>query len=253
MREAKHYTESFYDDHQSGSYSSAKKVLPVVYNLFRPQSVIDIGCGIGDWLKVWSDILGVPYIMGVEGPYVNPDKLRVPKENVRFQDLKENFNIAKKFDLAMSLEVAEHLPESNAENFIRNLTGLSDVILFSAAIPGQRGTYHINEQEPEYWAEIFLKFDYVAVDFLRENIWKDTDIEWWYRQNIMIYIKKSRIQEFPDLYEAYKNTSQNLYKIHPELFRHVSQELTKISSINGFIRWKLYPLKQFLKKKFGGK
>jgi SAM-dependent methyltransferase len=179
MIEAKHYSDNFFLGHESGAYSSAKVILPLVNQVFHPRSVVDIGCGVGNWLKVWRDELGVADITGVEGPYISKDVLQIPKEQIVLQDLKQPLNLKRKFDLAMSLEVAEHLPESSADHFVDVLTGLSDVILFSASIPGQDGTYHINEQVPEYWAKKFIAKGYVAVDFIRDKVWNNEAVEWW--------------------------------------------------------------------------
>ncbi len=65
--EAKYYTSSFYKGHEKGSYDSAMTILPLIADLLQPKSVIDVGCGIGLWLKVWRDELGVEDIKGVEG------------------------------------------------------------------------------------------------------------------------------------------------------------------------------------------
>jgi SAM-dependent methyltransferase len=249
MIETSHYTDDFYKSQQAGSYSSAKAVLPIVQEVFHPKSVIDVGCGVGYWLKVWHEDLQVPKIQGVEGPYVSPEMLQIKKENVLFQDLKTPLNILERFDLAMSLEVAEHLPAESAVFFIQTLTSLSDVILFSAAIEGQEGTYHINEQMPEYWSRIFQQFGYVPVDYIRPKIWGNNEVEWWYQQNILLYIKESVLHNFPQLEEAYKNTNPNsLLRIHPWIFWYKNMHIKKISSWEGFIRWKLYPLKKAVLK-----
>ena len=137
MIENKFYTKAFYEGNQLRSFSSAKKVLPIVNNLLHPSSVIDIGCGVGYWLKVWKDDLQVTTIKGYEGPYVEKQTLQVNKTEICFHDLKLPIQNEGKYDLAMSLEVAEHLPENKSDLFVDTLTALSDVVLFSAAIPGQ--------------------------------------------------------------------------------------------------------------------
>ncbi len=245
MIESAHYTKDFYSGQQAGSFGSAQIILPIINEIFHPSSVIDVGCGVGYWLKVWKEELGVKDIQGVEGPYVTPEMLRIPKENVIFQDLKEPVQMKRKFDLVMSLEVAEHLPEMHAAAFAKMLTELSDVILFSAAIEGQEGTYHINEQFPEYWCKIFAGLGYVPVDYLRTKIWGHPQVEWWYQQDILIYIKKEKLNEYPLLQEAFQNTNPNyLLRIHPWLYRYKLQHIKKTTSWIGFVRWKLYPLKK---------
>jgi len=248
VKESFYYTESFYDGHGDGSYNSAKVILPIINEVFKPQSVLDVGCGVGAWLKVWKEDLGVKEIQGVEGPYVTAEMLMIPKENVIFQDLKLPLELHKKFDLVMSLEVAEHLPESQAKKFIQTLTEHGDIVLFSAAIEGQEGTYHINEQMPEYWCQLFEERGYVPVDYIRPKIWGADRVEWWYQQNLLIYIKRELLDKYPVLHEAYKNTNPKyLLRIHPWLFRYKLKRISKTSTFIGFIRWKLYPLKKRFK------
>ncbi|MCI5968659.1 hypothetical protein [Helicobacter sp.] len=96
----------------------------------------------------------------------------------------------KPFTLAQSLEVAEHIDMLYAENFIDLLTSLSDIVLFSAAIPFQPGTHHINCQPPQYWADKFLARGYDCYDILRPKFWCDERIAWWYWQNSFLYVHK---------------------------------------------------------------
>ncbi len=252
MIEKKHYTKDFYGEQQSGSLMSAHEIIKLIEQVIKPKSVIDIGCGVGYWLKIWNEEFGLHDILGIEGPYITPSMLKISEDKVLFKDLKQPINLNRKFDLVMSLEVAEHLPENNADKFIDSLVQLGDVILFSAAIIGQEGTYHINEQMPEYWAEKFMSHNYVPVDYIRPKIWYNEKVEWWYRQNVILYIKEDVIDKFPDLKEAYASTNpQQLLRIQPWLYmyKHKHKEFTK--NWIGYIRWKLYPVKKFfLGKKF---
>ncbi len=149
----------------------------------------------------------------------------------------------------MSMEVAEHLPEPYSKEFVKALTALSDIILFSAAIEGQGGTYHINEQMPEYWSKIFKELGFVAVDCIRPVIWENEQVEWWYKQNILLYVKEERLKDFPLLAKTYKNTNPEfLVRIHPFLYRNKMQMIKRTSTLLGLLRWKLYPLKRTVKK-----
>lgn len=246
MIESNHYTQEFYASQQTGSLSSAQKILPLVCDVFKPGSVIDVGCGVGYWLSVWQQ-LNVKDIRGVEGPYVTPDLLKVDRALVSFQDLKEPLNIERKFDLAMSLEVAEHLPATHARQFVQTLSSLSDVVLFSAAIPGQVGTYHINEQMPEYWAALFIEQGFIPVDYIRPRVWGDNKVDLWYQQNILIYIRKEKLVDFPALKDAYRSTQPHfLFRVHPLLYNDKLQYINKTKTWIGFTRWKLYLLKKFV-------
>jgi 2-polyprenyl-3-methyl-5-hydroxy-6-metoxy-1,4-benzoquinol methylase len=250
MIESKHYTTKFFEGHENGALSSARKVIPLVNDVVKPASVIDVGCGVGNWLKVWLEDIGVQNIQGIEGPYLSPKLLQVDPKYVHFQDLKSKFEITGRYDLAMSLEVAEHLPHATAEHFVSSLTHLSDIILFSAAIPGQEGTYHVNEQPPEYWAAIFLKFGYVPVDHLRDQIWNNEEVEWWYQQNLLFYVKQSALANYPALEPSYRKTGKNLFRIHPWIYFYKDKHIRKTKTWIGYVRWRLYPIKKFFKSRF---
>ncbi len=249
MIESNYYSTDFYKEQVDTSYQSAKKIIPLVFELFKPKSVIDVGCGVGNWLKVWVDDFGILDYMGVEGPYVNPDMLMVPKENVLFADLKKPININRRFDIVMSMEVAEHIDGAFADLFVNNLIKLSDIVIFSAAIPNQEGTYHINEQNPEYWAKLFINKGYVTVDYFRKKIWNDKEINYWYRQNILLFIKKEKLSFFPDLLPCADATDPEfLLRIHPEMVAGKMDRLKQMESISGYIKLKLYQMKIGLRK-----
>jgi len=251
MKEAGIYKKEFFESHLDGPYRSAQQVVPIIYDLFKPESVVDFGCGIGNWLKVWMDETPVKEVFGIEGPYITEDLFKVPAHLISLKDLKQPIRLPKRYDLAVSLEVAEHIHAHDAGVFLENLVAASDVIVFSAAIKGQLGTYHVNEQYPEYWAEKFHALGYEAVDCFRHRIWNNHHIEYWYRQNMLLFIKKERLQDFPAIMDEYHRTDPRaLLRVHPEQYELKLQLIDKISSFSGFLRWKLYPLKLALKKLF---
>lgn len=96
-----------------------------------------------------------------------------------------------KFDLCMSLEVAEHLDATHADTFIRSICQYSDLVLFSAAIPGQTGINHVNEQWPQYWVKKFMANGFYAYDILRLPFWNNHGVAWWYSQNMLIFAREN--------------------------------------------------------------
>jgi hypothetical protein len=185
------YNDLFYENQVLGSINSAKIVLPKMLEVLpKINSAVDFGCGLGAWLSVLNK-LGVNEIKGYDGPWINKDRLLIPKESFTEIEFDREFDVDKRYDLAISVEVAEHILPKFAERFIETLCKASDIILFSAAIPLQGGTEHINEQWPEYWVNIFEKNNYVVMDFLRSQIWNEKSVEYWYKQNILVFIKKS--------------------------------------------------------------
>lgn len=249
MIENEKYNKAFFTQMEEHAYRSARVVIPLVNELFKPGSVIDIGCGTGAWLKAWNEI-GIDDFLGVEGPYVQNQRVLIPPDKIIYKDLKQSLDLGKKYDLAMSLEVAEHLPASNADSFIQSLISASNVVLFSAAIPGQEGTYHINEQYPEYWASIFQKVGYIPIDCIRPKIWKNTSVEFYYRQNILVFIKKENLKNYPSLYaEAMSTNPEYLSRIHPEFFDLKNEHIRRTKSYWGFVNWKWYEFKtKYLKR-----
>jgi len=193
--------------------SSAKEILPQVFEIFSPKSILDIGCGNGSWLKAAKD-MGVPKVFGVDGIQVPNSEFFLSDEEFKVLDLSKPFHIDKKFELVLSLEVAEHIEEAAANIFIDNLTQHGDVILFSAAIPGQGGQYHLNEQWPQYWSEKFKKKGFVAYDLLREKFWDNKTVLWWYKQNILLFVKEKH-----PAFTNYKSTETPMGLVHPQLFQ----------------------------------
>ncbi len=198
------YNQSFYDEQRQASLDAAGKFLPFLFNYYKPQSVIDIGCGIGTWLKVCQD-LGIENIQGVDINTIESSLLLVPRESIRQLDLTKvplgnNFDINSRYDFLICLEVAEHLEPTVSQDFIEFLTSLSDVIMFSAAIPYQVGTNHINCKPFDFWIELFKKNGFKCLDLFRPRFMLDSSISsWWYSQNAFLYVRESKLKEIPVL------------------------------------------------------
>jgi SAM-dependent methyltransferase len=195
------YDEDFYLRQRDKSLESARIIAPLVMKLAEIKSVIDVGCGMGGWLRAFADN-GVAVIRGVDGDYVDRTKLYVSPEVFSSVDLTQPLKIDERFDLAVCLEVAEHLPTKASSGLVRGLTQLAPIVLFSASVPGQGGTGHINEQWPEFWQDLFAQQGFVMLDLIRPLIREDRRIDWWYRQNIAIFASKAAIQANPALREA---------------------------------------------------
>ena len=206
------YDKDFYETQKTGSYKSAQVVLPLVQKMLGATSVCDIGCGIGTWLHCWQE-LGVEDILGIDGDYVDTKQLMIPAAKFRGADLGQPIKCERRFDLAMSLEVAEHLPPDRATSFVSDLIALAPVILFSAAVPGQGGTDHINEQWQGYWASLFGVAGYEAFDVIRPQIWFDDGVESWYRQNTLIYCRRDAVATYPGLSQSVRFP---LTVVHPD-------------------------------------
>jgi len=195
------YDTAFYDGQSGGSYRSACRIVPILRELFNPTSVLDVGCGVGTFLRVFKES-GVTDIQGVDGDHVPRDRLLIDRERFRGRDLGEPLDLGRRFDLAISLEVAEHLPDDKAGLFVDNLCRHASIVVFSAAIPAQGGTSHVNERWPSYWASLFARRGRRVFDILRPKIWRDDAVEYWYRQNILVFADADAVATHPVLRET---------------------------------------------------
>jgi SAM-dependent methyltransferase len=205
------YDQRFYQDNGPGSSRSAAEVVPYVVSLVRPASVVDVGCGSGTWTAEFLRC-GVSSVLGIDGEYVDRGSLRISPSDFLAADLETPLNVPKTFDLAISMEVAEHLSASRAESFVEDLTKLAPFVLFSAAIPTQFGRHHINLQWQSYWQALFSQHRYQAVDCLRPRFWSNQRISFWYRQNMLLYVDEDRAGQFAQL-----AASGPLDVVHPEM------------------------------------
>lgn len=211
------YDASYHARLQAGGRASATRVMPRILDLFAPESIVDFGCGSGSWLAS-AVVLGVTDIQGVDGTWVEPETLEIPLECFRAVDLGSPLDLGRRFDLALCLEVAEHLPSEVAPVLIGSLTTHAPLILFSAAVPGQGGEGHVNEAWPSMWRSLFETRGFDCLDILRGPIWHETEIEPWYRQNLLVFASKDHLVRTPDLAARLAATPPPPFDIaHPDL------------------------------------
>jgi len=200
---------------------SADVIVPLVLSLLKIDSVVDFGCGLGNFLKSFKKN-GVSTVLGLDGYWTDKDKVLQNLEEHEFQivDLEGSVILDQRFDLAVCLEVAEHLNKEFETVLVESLIKASDAVLFSAALPGQGGQNHINEKWLSGWIELFERYNYVPCDIIRPQIWEDDRVKWWYRQNILLFVEKEN--------ELAKLNSKSLDLIHPSLFE---RKLNAISDL----------------------
>lgn len=207
--------------------SSAIEIVPYIMELATPRTVVDVGCGIAQWLYVFKQY-GVESVLGLDGKHVPRTQLMIDPGEFQELDLRcaKEFSPQKKYDLALNLEVAEHIPQENAHDLVELLVSLSDIIVFSAAIPNQTGMNHVNEQPPSYWQGLFASRGYEMLDAFRPIFWDDNRVHWWYRQNLCLVVKREMIAKFD--YPPIKH----LY-VHPGLLQ---QYVDKVKGIESQLR-----------------
>jgi SAM-dependent methyltransferase len=211
------YTSEFFRAKTEGSLRSARTVVPIVMELLKPGSVVDVGCGRGTWLSVFAEH-GIADVVGVDGDYVDRRTLLIPPDRFVAHDLTTPLRLHRTFDLVVSLEVAEHLPVACAGEFVASLTSLGSAVLFSAAVPGQGGTHHVNERWQDYWAALFAQRGYGVVDCVRWTVWARHDVEPWYAQNTLLYVTPERLRTQPALLGMRRPGLDELAVVHPALY-----------------------------------
>lgn len=224
----------WYEERHAKTSPSARKILSVIWSSVNPKSVLDVGCGVGTWLSI-SRELGAEKVKGLEGSDLKPEQLKIQASEFERTNLVTPPVLDRRFDLAINLEVAEHLPKDYAVKFVEYLTSNAEVILFSAAPPAQGGEGHINEQWPSYWIELFHKKDYEVIDVIRSVIWNDKEVLPWYKQNILLFAPKAKaaelkndiLRKFPEAGDWRGNSM-----VHPDMW-HSSRRFRGL--VRGFL------------------
>jgi SAM-dependent methyltransferase len=192
------YDANFMNYADRSSRHSAQTVAAILCAVLRIDSVLDIGCAKGTWLAAWRDG-GAQSVVGVDGSYVDMEKLVVPQDCFVAADLAQSIDLHREFDLVQTLEVAEHIPAAAADRFVGNLVRHSrGIILFSAAPPGQGGEFHVNEQPYDYWRTKFRAHGFEAYDYVRPLIAQDKAVSFWYRYNVLLYIRSDVASTLPE-------------------------------------------------------
>lgn len=215
------YDADFYRNQKFKSRESAERMLSALLPLVGDVgSALDVGCGAGGWLATLAAMRpGLEYL-GVDHPDVPKAEMFIDPARFSGRDLSKPLDLGRRFDLAMTLEVAEHIAASEADVFVGNLCAHADVVLFGAAIPLQGGTGHVNEQWPVYWIGRFAARGYQLFDVVRPLVWSDDAIAPWYKQNAMLFMKPPRAPAVEDL-EDWRGRSL----VHPGLWMRGAEPL----------------------------
>lgn len=242
------YTENFYKAMKKGdctianNFSSSKIIAPLVNSYLQINKIIDFGCGLGIWLNAFISLhknSGERLLAtGIDGDWVPMGQLEISRREFQKVDLNSGFSLdlKQKYDLAICLEVAEHLDKIWADNLVRQLTLASDVVLFSAAIPGQGGEHHVNEQWQSYWIHKFQNKGYICLDIIRPQIWTHKKVMYCYQQNIFMFVNESTLQNYPLLAQAYQKQLFFIPDIvHPHCYQAVPSGSAELDEI-----WKVW-------------
>jgi hypothetical protein len=167
---------------------AARRIVPRILEVLGPvNSVVDLGGGTGAWLREFQNH-GVRQVLLVDCPEARP-LLLIDPAAFRACDLNRTLPTLSGFDLAVCVECAEHLRPDRAEPLVACLTAAADLVVFSAAIPWQGGKGHVNEKLADYWKCLFARHGFTRHDVLRPRIIHDSEVAFWYRQNLFLYVK----------------------------------------------------------------
>jgi SAM-dependent methyltransferase len=183
------YDTNFFRSHDAVQDPMYDRIADAIVASVGPRSAVDIGCGTGRIIRRLADA-GVA-VRGVEGSRHAIELSAVGDRIVR-HDLTNGVPDLGRFDLALCLEVAEHLPSRAAEPLVDGLVRLSDRVIFTAATPGQGGTHHVNEQPHNYWIELFRARGFVRSE-LAETLQRaiaDLDQPAWIKANLMTFERR---------------------------------------------------------------
>lgn len=225
------YNRKFYKTRHDDTLYAANKLLALFFEkICKPQkTIIDIGCGVGTFLSVCKEQYKMN-VCGIDGPWVPKDLLKIDEDefycidiNMELDDYSSRLWRCDPADAAICLEVAEHINEQRSDLLVKFICTHCNFALFSAAIPGQTGQGHINEQWPSFWASLFKKYGFLMFDVLRTKLWFDDDIPAWYRQNSFIVINHSHLNELTEVNVKNLVIDARHDVIHPGLYPLVIQ------------------------------
>ena len=213
------YPSDFYADRRAHTLHAARAILSALPAGLARRRLADIGCGTGTFLAAALEE-GTQEAFGTEGDWVTPDMLDDPRIVFSARDLEQGFS-GPAVDLVLSLEVAEHLSPERAASFVSDLVAMAPAVLFSAAIPGQGGVGHLNEQWQGYWAGLFAGHGYRAFDVVRPVIWADEAVPAWYRQNAILYLQG----DLGERLGLASTAPELLDRVHPAFWARANREL----------------------------
>lgn len=234
------YDNEFFATADQAAGASADGVVAPLARELHPNSVLDVGCARGVWLSYWQRH-GAEEIVGLDGDYVDRSQLKIPVDAFQARDLAQPFWLGRQFDLVQSLEVAEHVPEAAADTFVDNLVNHGSMVLFSAAIPGQGGEHHINEQPWEYWRKKFAARGYEVFDFVRPLIHQNRSVAFCYRFNTFFYVHTSVMDCLPDAVQRARiGEGEDLADVLPLSMRLRMQVVRRLppAVVDSIARWR---------------
>jgi SAM-dependent methyltransferase len=227
----------FYNEIRAGSESSARVIARLLREVLDCRSVVDFGCGTGLWLRAFQ-ALGVADLAGVDGDHIAVESLAVDPTLFFAHDLTSPVDLGRRFDLAICLEVAEHLPDASGGVLVDSITRHSDRVLFSGGVPLQLGTGHVSGRWQSAWVEEFGARGYLPVDIVRPRVWHDPNVEYWYAQNALLFVTPAALEASAVLRREANASTPIFDVVHPAHYLELKEEVRRLRSpgIVGLLR-----------------
>jgi hypothetical protein len=173
---------------------------------FQFNSVVDVGAGVGAWSRAALEMDKA--VTSIDGEWVAGIPGKFERLNYIFQDLNNQVASASPHDVAVCVEVAEHLLPERSPGFVADLCKLAPVVIFGAALPRQGGAGHINCRPHSFWIKTFAEKNYTAIDLFRPKFWYDGRVGPWYAQNTYLFVAPEKLAQFdgfskPSLVDVY--------------------------------------------------
>jgi hypothetical protein len=218
------YDDKYHAARLEETAMSAAVVVPLLLERFPSiTSVVDVGCSTGAWLHEFQ-LHGISRVLGLDGADVAERLLQIDSSYVQRLDLRQPIPLLGRFDLALSLEVGDCLPSEAAQQFVTGLTRMSDIVVFSSAVPGQSTNPTLNERWPSYWSALFANERFTCCDILRESLWYDQRVNWRYAQNMLVFVSEFRVDVLDRLSTARRASVLDI--VHPRAFEQFRAEIT---------------------------
>jgi len=217
-----HYDAGFYEYQQAGSLKSAREMLPALAAIYPFRTVVDVGDGVGTWLRAAAE-QGAEDLVGIEGDWVKDNANRFNGASYVYADLNLTLSLDRRFDLAISLEVAEHLNPDRSQGFVGEICRSSDVVIFGAAMPRQAGSGHINGRPHSFWIDLFKNQGFACLDMFRAKFWYNISVDPWYAQNTFLFVAKPARERFASVPPA---SLVNVY--HPLMVNSLVRDDAKV-------------------------
>lgn len=200
---ASRYDRAFYESIAAKSLRAAQAIAPLLAPL-AIRSVVDFGCGSGTWLRAFRDG-GADVVHGIDQHDAAGVKMLIARDEYQRADLTGELRLGRQYDLAICLEVGEHIPPQASRALVANLVRASGRVLFSAATPGQGGVDHVNERPLADWVALFAEQGYAASDFVRAGIAeRRLGVEPWYRYNTLFFFREAEAASLPPVVAAHR-------------------------------------------------